>query len=379
MKKALMFAPMGSVHRRFNTANIKALQSLGFEVHLLANFESGDGPEKQNPDFAARCAENGIAVHSLPYRRHSLLRNRSLIRPTAELIKTGGFSLVHAHTETGGLVLRLAGKSAPDMKYFYTPHGMSFYRGSSLKTQLIYRPVERWICSGMDCNIAINREEYSVLTGWDPDTAAFVHGIGLNTERFLTPGRDRASVRRELGIPADAPLILSIGELDDNKNHRIVIEAMAEMKREDVYYVICGVGPRKETLLALAAERGLAGRVVLAGYRSDIPDMIHAADIFAFPSFHEGMPVSLLEAMAGGLPAVGSAIRGIVDLIEDGVNGFLASPPDKEAWKTKMLRLLADADLRRDFSEKSRNTVQSYSLAEVEKELASLYGAGDTK
>ena len=223
--KALLLAPMGSVHRRFNSANIQALQELGFQVHLLANFEQGEGTEHQNLEYKAKCEESGIIVHSLPYERHSLMRSFSLARATRKMIINEGFDLVHAHTETGGLILRLAGHRKVT-RYLYTPHGMSFYKGSSVKSQLLYRPIEKWICGGMDGNIAINHEEFELLKKWNCQTALFVHGIGLNTERFHDKRKKRESIRKELQIPIEAKVVLSIGELDDNKNHIAVIEAI---------------------------------------------------------------------------------------------------------------------------------------------------------
>lgn len=102
MKKALLIAPMGSVYRRFNKANISALIDLGYEVHLLANFESNVDSENLNKDFVNKCIENGIQIHSLPYQRHSLLKNIKLIKATKNVLKSEKFDIVHAHTETGG-------------------------------------------------------------------------------------------------------------------------------------------------------------------------------------------------------------------------------------------------------------------------------------
>ena len=370
--KALLLAPMASVHRRFNAANIQALQELGYQVHLLANFEQGEGTEHQNPEYKTKCEESGIIVHSLPYARHSLASSFSQARETRKIIDEECFDLVHAHTETGGLILRLAGRRK-ETRYLYTPHGMSFYKGSSIKSQLLYRPIEKWICSGMDGNIAINREEYALLEKWNSRTAFFVHGIGLNTERFHDKHESRESIRKEFQIPVDAKVVLSIGELDDNKNHIAVIEAIKSIP--EVYYVICGVGPNREKL----EKAGLGNRLILAGYRKDIPEIIGACDVFAFPSFHEGLPVSLMEAMAGGLPVICSEIRGNVDLIKDGLNGFLLRPNDVDGWKDRLQKLLRDERLRDEYAEKALTVIDDYSNRVVVNELTQLYGKTNGK
>lgn len=370
MKKALLLAPMGSVHRRFNQANIEVLQSLGYEVHLAANFDNGEGPEAQNQEYAASCRGKGIVTHYIPFRRHELRGNLPLVKETKELVQNECYDLIHSHTETGGLIHRLLGKTGA--RNIYTAHGMSFYKGSSLKSQMVYRPIERWICSGMDANIAINQEEYRTLQRWNSDTAYFVHGIGLDLARFAADHGNWTQIRSELGIPQDATVVLSVGELDDNKNHITVLKALANT---DLYYLICGVGPNEEKLRQAATESGMGNRLILAGYRKDIPFVIHACDIFAFPSYHEGMPVSLLEAMAGGLPVVCSTIRGNVDVVREGENGYLAEPEDVNGWRRDLSLLARSPNLREFFIANGRKTVDLYSQSGVRSELLAIYSA----
>ena len=373
MKKALLMAPMGSVHRRFNQANITALLALGYEVHLLANFEVGEGTEKQNQEYVKECKTKGITTHSIPYQRHSLLKNIKLVKDTKALLKEGHFDLVHAHTETGGLIFRMSVGAAKGAKLFYTPHGMSFYKGSSLKSQLIYRPIEKWICKKMDGNLAINVEEYETVLKWKQSSAYLTHGIGLNVQRIQTVTRNRESILNELGVPQDAKVILSIGELDENKNHITVINALAELNSNNAYYMICGVGDKEVYLKEQAEKKGLGKRVILCGYRRDIPDIINAADIFVFPSKHEGLPVSLMEAMAGGLPIICSDIRGNRDLIRNEENGYLFNPTNVGELKEKLQKLLNNSETRKEFGIKVQQEIIAYSQEKVVEELKKIY------
>ena len=373
MKKALMLAPMGSVHRRFNKANIEALKSLGYQIELVANFENGDGPEVHNQEYVAECTKNGIVTHSIPFARHSLTGSLKCLPQVKELLKEGQYDIVHAHTETGGLILRMARGVKGKSRFFYTPHGMSFWKGSSLKSQLIYRPLERWICSGMDMNLGMNQEEVDMLRKWNSKTAAYVHGIGLNLERFQREGRTRNDVRAEFGVKEEDMLIVSVGELDDNKNHATVIKALSFLESKNYKYVVCGVGPNKGKLNQMAADVGLGDKIILAGYRSDIPDILHAADMFVFPSFHEGLPVSALEAMACGLPLICSKIRGNVDIVKEGVNGFLFEPEDYLTLAIGMERLIIEQSLSKKFGEKNKEIVTGFSQNAVIEELKKLY------
>ena len=368
MKKALLLAPMGSVHRRFNGLNIQVLKDLGYEVHLAANFDHGEGTEEQNPEYAKQSENEGIIVHSIPYQRHEIKQNIKLVKPTRDLIQNENFDLIHAHTETGGLILRLVGKTKG--RKIYTPHGMSFYKGAPLKAQMIYRPIEKWICSGMNCNIAINQEEYNTLKSWNPKTATLVHGVGLDLGRFQGKEEARQKIRKELNIPEDAIVVLSVGELDDNKNHTVVLDALKETK---AYYVICGTGPNKDKLIEQADRIGMNNRFILAGYRKDIPEIIAACDIFAFPSFHEGLPVSLMEAMAGGLPAVCSDIRGNIDLITNEKEGYLAHPDDLNSWKTRLDQIINDPNERIQMKEKTMKKIRLFSEESIQSELNQIY------
>ena len=130
-------------------------------------------------------------------------------------------------------------------------------------------------------------------------------------------GQAGEAVRIKYRIPKHAVLLLSVGELSRRKNHQAVIEALAELGRTDLYYLICGQGGLKEELAQQAHRLGIADRVILPGFQQDVADMYRSADLFVFPSLQEGMPVALMEAMAAGLPCVVSDIRGNRDLIDE--------------------------------------------------------------
>lgn len=368
-----MLAPMGSVHRRFNKANIDALHVLGYKVELCANFENGDGPEIHNQEYVSECIKDGIITHSVSFARHSLSGSLKCLPQLKKLLIDKQYDIVHTHTETGGLLLKLAHSAKGNSKFFYTPHGMSFWKGSGLKSQLVYKPLEKWICSGMDMNLGMNMEEVDYLKHWNKHTATYVHGIGLNVERMQTPIRTYNDVRSEFGLNVRDVLVSSIGELDDNKNHITVIRALAQLGRSDFKYVVCGVGPNKDLLLEEATKLGVKNKVLLVGYRSDVPDILNAADIFVFPSYHEGMPVSALEAMACGLPIICSEIRGNVDIIREGDNGYLFQPSDVETLARKLEYLLDDAEKRKVMGLKNKENVKDFSLESVTEELKRIY------
>lgn len=372
MKKALLIAPMASLHRRFNGLNVDVLKSKGYEVHIAANFNVCEGSEAANAKYEEQCRNNGIVTHNMDFYRAADLKNFRVVRELKKLLNTNEYDIVHAHSETGGLLLRMAMKKKHRYKAVYTPHGMSFYKGSSLLSQCTYRPAEKWICSAMDANIAMNGEEYDILKKWNCKTAYFVHGIGLDLEKF----RDKPAinhVRQNLGISDDALIITAVGELNENKNHRVIIEALSKIENNNVYFLICGVGNLKKELERLAMSYGLKDKVKLLGYRDDIKDILFASDIFVFPSFHEGLPVSVMEAMCTELPVVCSDIRGNNDLIKEGPGGFLCAPNNAEAFSEVLKKLIADKKLRDEMGAYNANIIEAYGRENVAAELERIY------
>ena len=122
-------------------------------------------------------------------------------------------------------------------------------------------------------------------------------------------------IKKSIGVPLESKLILSVGELNKNKNHEAVIRALALLEDEDVHYAIAGIGNLHEYLENLAKGLGIADRVHLLDYRTDVVDLYKTADLFIHPSLREGLPVALMEAIASKIPVICSNIRGNIDLV----------------------------------------------------------------
>lgn len=127
-------------------------------------------------------------------------------------------------------------------------------------------------------------------------------------------------------IPEDAYVLLSVGELNANKNHQIDIRAIAELNDDRIHYVIAGKGQEYNNLIQLAKKLKVDKRLHLIGRRSDIPELDKMADVYILPSLREGLNVSLIEAMSSGLPCIASDIRGNRELIDEGKGGYLVTP-----------------------------------------------------
>ena len=156
----------------------------------------------------------------------------------------------------------------------------------------------------------------------------YIHGVGIDLRKYKQRNaKDRNSeLRLKLGIPLNAKVLLSVGELNINKNHGVVIRGIEQLQKWDVYYVICGDGVLKEQYKRLAENLGIANRFILAGFCNNVQDYYRMADVFCLPSFREGIPSSIMEAMAMGIPVIASNIRGIRDIIMD--YKYLFNPHD---------------------------------------------------
>lgn len=182
----------------------------------------------------------------------------------------------------------------------------------------------------------------------------------------------RRAFRMRYGIPQDAVLLLSVGELNEGKNHRAVLDALAGLRDKNVYYLVCGQGVLHEQLLRYAAGLGIAGRIRMPGYVEDVAAAYLASDIFVFPSRREGMPVALMEAMAAGLPCVVSDIRGSRELITEQELRFHPKHPEQLA--EILTELLADKHRRRMYGSRNRQRSRNYDLVAVAKRMEKIYG-----
>lgn len=342
MKKVLMLAAVPSMIGQFNMENIRLLLDMGYEVHVACNFNDTSVWMKEKiSEFISRLKELEVHCHQIGFSR-SPRDVKSLIqsfRQMDSLVKKEGFQFVHCHTPVAAVVGRLVCHKN-HVKLTYTAHGFHFYDGAPLKNWLFYYPVE-WLCSWWtDVLITINKEDYRrAKRRLHAKKTLYVPGVGVDTEKFKPDAVCREKKREELGLKETDIMLLSVGELNQNKNHAVVIRVLAEVNNKKLHYFIAGQGELKDELIQLADNPKICGQVHLLGYRTDVPELMQAADIYALPSIREGLNVSLMEAMASGLPCICSDIRGNRDLIENNAGGYLIkSPASVREWEEMIKR-----------------------------------------
>jgi len=366
--KALLTATVQSHIAQFHEPAIRLLKAHGYEVHVAArdNLAQKNGLTLTSPDH----------VFDVPFERNPLSpKNALAFRQLRAIAREGDYDIIHCNTPVAGILTRLV--AAPfrrrGTRVVYTAHGFHFFKGASPLNWALYYPLERAFARLTDVLVTINKEDYARAAGFPAGAVRYVPGVGVDLDRFGTATEPSAELRRELGLAEDDFVVLSVGELNDNKNHATVLRAMAHPAAPRLHYLICGNGPRREMLEDLARELGIDDRVHFLGYRRDIPLILGTADVFCLPSFREGLPLSLMEAMAAGKPIVCSRIRGSVDLVDPGEGGVIVEAADAAGYAAAFNWLAVDPELRLSMGRHNRARVQGFSSDAVSAALRSVY------
>lgn len=321
--------------------------------------------------------QNQVPIHSLSCSRSPFsLGNIKAIREIKKLVAEKRYDIVHCHTPIAAACTRLACRKArkSGVKVIYTAHGFHFYQGAPFLNWALFYPVEKLCAHWTDLLITINREDFERSRHFfRAKQTAYVPGVGIKTQFFADAPFDRAEKLEAVQIPIDAVVCFSVGELNANKNHKTVIQAIAICNDAKLHYVIAGEGECKEELEQLATELGVASQVHFLGYRTDVAEWYRAADIYIHPSYREGLPVSVMEAMAAGLPCVVSNIRGNVDLIVPEQGGYLCRPAEHEEFASAIMRLQGDWHLRSRMGEWNAKRALQYDVEAVNTKMKTLY------
>jgi glycosyltransferase involved in cell wall biosynthesis len=364
MKKALIVSTVSRQFYLFEQGNIELLRALGYEVHAAANY--GDINDRlDNLDIIRHHCE----IERSPFS----LKNIKAYQQLKRLMKSENFDIVHCHSPMGGVLARLAAKSVGVPTVIYTAHGFHFYKGAPKINWLLYYPIEKLLSKYTDILITINQEDFNRANQFNTSKVKYVPGVGVDSKKINLLTIDRDQKRKELKLPKDGLVILSVGELNKNKNHEVIIKGLAEVKDPNIFYIVCGKGDKEDYLKELVKSLNLTDRIKFLGFRNDVIEIYSVADIFAFPSYREGLSVSLMEAMAAGLPIVCSNIRGNVDLIEDGKGGYLINPSDVDGVANALTNLNNNLDLRCDFGLYNSRKVIEYSKENVIREMSEIY------
>ena len=293
-----------------------------------------------------------------------------------KVIEEGNYDIVHCHTPNAAFITRLVCREfrkKHGLKVFYTAHGFHFYKGAPKLNWMVYYPIEKFSSRFTDKLITINKEDYELAKNkFKAKEVHYVPGVGIDLSKFENIQVDKAAKRREIGVPEDAFLLLSIGELNENKNHQVIVRALAQLNDPSVHYAIAGVGDKKGYLLELADELGVSGQLHILGYRKDVMMLCYSSDAFCFPSYREGLGLASIEAMACGLPIITSNIHGINDYSVDGVTGFKCDPDSVEQFAQAITKI-SNIDTASSMGHNNISVASRYDVQRVNSILYEIY------
>lgn len=375
MKKALMLSSVASMIDQFNMENIKILKSLGYEVHVLANFSFGNTTsDERTKEFKEELENMGIKVYNVPIPRKitAIKEMISSYKKIKKVCSENNYDILHCHSPIGGVLARFAFKDFRKKggKLIYTAHGFHFFKGAQIKNWIIFYPIEKFCSRYTDCLITINKEDYKRAKNFKAKEVKYVPGIGVDTKKIKDIKKNR-KILNEFNIK-DEVVLVSVGELSNRKNHKVILKALEKVKG-NFKYIICGQGAKKEELIKLSKELNLQEKVEFLGYRQDVKEILKASDIFCFPSKQEGLPVALMEAMASGLPVICSDIRGNKDLIEDKKGGYLLKSYDVDEYSIKIQELIENKVLREEMGNFNLEKIKDFDRKKVNTIMEEIY------
>lgn len=355
----------------FSHSAMLAAQEMGIDFHIAGNWSYASDEERKADE-----EKYGIKIYQIDFIRTPYhLGNIKAYNQLKEIVRRERFDVIHCNTPIGGVLGRLVGAKYKTPIVIYQAHGFHFYKGAPRLNWLIYYPIEKTLAHYTDALITINREDFEFAKKKfhikNQGLIYYVPGVGIDLTKIKSLYIDRNTVRSTLGLSEDDIVLISAGRLDVNKNNETIIRAVARVS--NIKMLLCGEGDQRDHLKDLAKKLGVSDRILFLGNRIDIMELYQAADIFVLMSFREGLSRSIMEAMASGLPCIVSKIRGNVDLIEDGINGYLVDTLDFKLLSERIQYLCDNKATCDQMSKMNRIKIQQFSLSSIIPQMINIY------
>lgn len=366
-KKVLFCATVDYHFYVFHLPYLKWFKEQGWEVHIAA---------AGNMKLPYVDQKYTLPIQRSPVKKSNLAAYKEL----KEIIHLNQYTLIHCHTPMGGVLTRLAARSARKLqtKVMYTAHGFHFCKGAPFLNWLLYYPIERTLAYYTDCLITINQEDFQRATRhrFNANQIEYLPGVGVNTERYSPMDRhDQSILRAKYHYPKHAFLLFYAAEFNKNKNQQLLIKALALVKEQlpHAKLLLAGEGPLLKECRQLSRRLDVEDRVDFLGYRNDIASLLNICDLAVGSSIREGLPVNIMEAMACGLPIIAVDNRGHRELVINDKNGWLVGRDERE-MANKWLQLAENEECRTQFGRYSRKIiVGKYSLTKILEAKSRIY------
>lgn len=331
-------------------------RQLGFRVDAAARGASEDATLRATFD----------RVWDVPWSRAPFERSNaqapSVVR---SIVEREQYDLFHVHSPVAAFLGRVGARTArASTRVIYTAHGFHFHPGGSPWLNAGFFAVEAFGSLWTDHLVVMNAHDHRAALRFMPhDRVELMPGIGIDLAEYSSTSlRDEstARLRSELRLKEDDLVVLMVAEFIPRKRHVDAIEAFANLTTRNARLVLVGDGPLLDEMQALARLR-LGDRCRFAGFRRDVPRLLGISTALILPSLQEGLPRCVMEAMAMGVPVVGSDIRGTRDLLVGGA-GILVPARDPRALAKAIDELLTKPALRDALATTARERIRDYDI-----------------
>lgn len=272
------------------------------------------------------------------------------VRRLARFVHQQRADVVHAHQYTPFFYCRSPGSLLKRPPVLFNEHGR-FHPDLPNRKRMIFN---RLFLRRIDRVVAVGNAVKQALVDNEGIPAARIDVIynGVRLDDFAGDTGHRSRIRRELGLAADAPVAIQVARLDYLKDHSTALRAAERIAKLQPSFrlLLAGEGPERGRIEAEIAQRNLQQHVTLLGLRTDVKQLLAAADVFLLTSISEGIPVTLIEAMGARLPIVSTAVGGVTEVVEHGKTGLLADAGDDAALCDAIVSLLQNDSLRQSLS-----------------------------
>jgi glycosyltransferase involved in cell wall biosynthesis len=354
---------------------MSAMTGGGYDATLAVGLAASE------PRFVERARRQGCRLIDVPALDRELAPARDLraLATLVRLLRRDRPGIVHTHTSKAGFVGRLAARLAGVPAIVHQPHGHIFYGYYGRAVTAFYVALERIAARWSDRLVMLTDREIdehlALGIGRRPQFVTVPSGVPTAELRARAPARETA--RRALGLPADAFVVAAIGRLVPVKGFDVLVQAMPALRAAvpGSLAIVVGDGPEEGVLSALAERLGVREHVRLHGPSADVVSVLAAADVLAAPSRNEGMGRSLVEAMALGIPVVGTTVGGIPTVVGDDEAGRLVPADDAAALAAALIELGRDEGVRAKVAAVARERAEAFSTAVADRLMLEVYGA----
>ena len=355
MRKLLLVANVAKEHvLKFHVPTIERLSEDGWLVDVAC------GGSESVP-FCRKQFE--LPIDRSPFNSHFV----KAIKLLRSIIDEGRYDIIYCHTSVGGLVARVASRPfrKKGIRVIKFAHGTYFYNGAPLYNYILYYPLYKYLSTITDDIITITHEDFVFSKRhYRFPRIHYVHGIGIETSRFLVPDRNevRNKYREDLNIPQSSIVLVYVAELIKNKNQLLLLQVLERvlLHHPDTYLMLIGPEHDDGKLKHTAKQLGIDEHVRFMGWRDDIPNLLAVSDICTASSIREGLGLNLVEAMAAGLPIIATNNSGHAEILHNdpGV-GFLV-PFDSAKFAERVVELINNIQLRTQMGEIGRTVCAKY-------------------